>query len=162
MTNRGAHTLMCTLGSGSDRSRPLPPPTRTREVGPTPTTWSDPLHRVKRLHPDHQIWNRGHSFVASRGGEIWITQNWDHPKNHVFVVFEPVILGKLMLLKCPSFLDKMDPTMSHYTNFGLKPKFPLRISLRCIFQNKYAICLRARVRAQSARTRGQIVYLFWF
>ena len=76
-------------------SWPPLPPTRTREIGPP--------------HPDRQIWDRGHSFVASRSEKVGPPQNWEVPQNHDFEVIEPVNLGQLLILKCPRFLEMVIP-----------------------------------------------------
>ena len=80
---------------GRPRSWPPLPPTRTREIGPP--------------HPDRQIWDRGHSFVASRSEKVGPPQNWEVPQNHDFEVIEPVNLGQLLILKCPRFLEMVIP-----------------------------------------------------
>ena len=86
----------------------------------------DHSHYLNRLNSDLQIWDRGHSFVDSRGGKIWPTQNREVPKMSLFWFRN----HRLPRLESTQKMTNFWKLGSRKRDFSLNEKISLRISLR--------------------------------
>ena len=114
------------------------------------------------LNSDRQIWNRGHSFVDSRGGKGWPTQNREVPKMSLFGDPKWSQKHRLPRLARTQKLTNLWEIRTPPGFWVVQSRILRHIVSSIGFRNKYVVLSpRAHPRAVRA-ARRQIAYLFWF